>query len=83
MIRKSLLNGLMEFLEDNKHEELPQKIFEVGDVSYIESNTETGTIILKKIACAVTHSNANFTEIKSITDSFVSNIGLKMKLEPS
>ncbi len=83
MIRKSLLNGLMEFLEDNKHEELPQKIFEVGDVSYIDPNTETGTIILKKIACAVTHSNANFTEIKSITDSFVSNIGLKMKLEPS
>ncbi len=29
----------------------------------------------------VTHSNANFTEIKSITDSFVSNIGLKMKIE--
>ena len=83
MIRKSLLNGLMEFLEDNKHEELPQKIFEVGDVAYIDSNTETGTIILKKIACAVTHSNANFTEIKSITDSFVSNIGLKMKLKSS
>ncbi len=83
MIRKSLLNGLMEFLEDNKHEELPQKIFEVGDVAYIDSNTETGTVILKKIACTVTHSNANFTEIKSITDSFVSNIGLKMKLEPS
>lgn len=83
MIRKSLLNGLMEFLEDNKHEELPQKIFEVGDVAYIDSNTETGTVIKKKIACTVTHSNANFTEIKSITDSFVSNIGLKMKLESS
>ena len=82
MIRKSLINGLMEFLEDNKHEELPQKIFEVGDVAYIDPETETGTRIVKKIACAVTHSNANFTEIKSITDSFVSNIGLKMKLEP-
>ena len=82
MIRKSLMNGLMEFLEDNKHEELPQKIFEVGDVAYIDSDTETGTKIIKKIACAVTHSNANFTEIKSITDSFVLNIGLKMILEP-
>ena len=82
MIRKSLMNGLMEFLEDNKHEELPQKIFEVGDVAHIDPETETGTKIVKKIACAVTHSNANFTEIKSITDSFVSNIGLKMKVEP-
>ncbi len=81
MIRKSLMNGLMEFLEDNKHEELPQKIFEVGDVAYLDLKTETGTKIVKKIAAAVTHSNANFTEIKSITYSFISNIGLKMKLE--
>ena len=44
-------------------------------------DSETGTRIIKKIACLVTHSNANFTEIKSITDSFVSNIGLKMKIE--
>lgn len=81
MIRKSLVNGLMEFLEDNKHEELPQKIFEVGDVAYIDNDAETGTKIVKKIACAVTHSTANFTEIKSITDSFISNIGLKMEIE--
>lgn len=83
MIRKSLMNGLMEFLEDNKHEELPQKIFEVGDVAYLAEKTETGTKIIKKVACAVTHSTANFTEIKSITDSFISNLGLKMEIEPS
>ena len=81
MIRKSLMNGLMEFLEDNKHEELPQKIFEVGDVAYLDLGTETSTKIVKKLAAAVTHSNANFTEIKSITNSFISNIGLKIKLE--
>jgi phenylalanyl-tRNA synthetase beta chain len=82
MIRKSLLNGLMEFLEDNKHEELPQKIFEVGDVAYIDKDAETGTKIIKKIACVVTHSTANFTEIKSITDAFILNLGLKMEIEP-
>jgi phenylalanyl-tRNA synthetase beta chain len=81
MIRKSLMNGLMEFLEDNKHEELPQKIFEVGDVSYIDTSTETGTRIIKKIAAAATYSTANFTDIKSITDSFVSNLGLNMEIE--
>ena len=82
MIRKSLINGLMEFLEDNKHEELPQKIFEVGDVAYIDADAETGTKIVKKIASAVTHSTANFTEIKSITDAFILNLGLKMEIEP-
>jgi phenylalanyl-tRNA synthetase beta chain len=81
MIRKSLLNGLMEFLEDNKHEELPQKIFEVGDVVYLDEDTETYTKVVKKLAGATIHSNANFTEIKSITAALVENLGLKMEIE--
>ncbi|MEW6011750.1 MAG: phenylalanine--tRNA ligase subunit beta [Methanobacterium sp.] len=81
MIRKSLLNGLMEFLEDNKHEELPQKIFEVGDVVYIDKTTETCTKTVKKIAGAITHSTANFTEIKSTVAAVMDNLGYEMKLE--
>ncbi|MDD3985862.1 MAG: phenylalanine--tRNA ligase subunit beta, partial [Methanobacterium sp.] len=72
---------LMEFLKDNTHEELPQRIFEVGNVAYIDNKSETGTRIVKKLVCVITHSNANFTEIKSITDSFISNIGLEMNIE--
>lgn len=81
MLRKNLLQGLMEFLEDNKHEELPQKIFEVGNVVYLDNNCETCTRDVKKIAGAVTHSTANFTEIKSIVDSIFVNLGLKMEIE--
>lgn len=78
MIRKSLLNGLMEFLEDNKHEELPQKIFEVGEVVYLDKNAETHTRSVRKLAALITHSAANFTEIKSVTASLICNLGLKM-----
>ncbi len=81
MLRKNLLQGLMEFLEDNKHEELPQKIFEVGNVVYLDKNCETCTQDVKKIAGAVTHSSANFTEIKSIVDAIFVNLGLKMEIE--
>ncbi|MBM4240263.1 MAG: phenylalanine--tRNA ligase subunit beta [Euryarchaeota archaeon] len=81
MIRKSLLNGLMEFLEDNKHEELPQKIFEIGEVVFIDESAETSVKTVKKLAGAVTHSTANFTEIKSIVDSLVLNLGLGMEIE--
>jgi phenylalanyl-tRNA synthetase beta chain len=81
MLRKNLLQGLMEFLEDNKHEELPQKIFEVGNVVYLDNSCETCTRDVKKIAGAVTHSTANFTEIKSIVDSIFVNFGLKMEIE--
>jgi len=82
MIRKSLLNGLLEFLEDNKHEELPQRIFEIGDVIYIDENAETCTKLSKKIAGAITHSHANFTEIKSTVASFLENTGYDLNLEP-
>ncbi len=81
MIRQSLLNGLLEFLEDNKHEELPQKIFEVGETVFLDEEKETRTVGVKKMAAMVTHSQANFTEIKSISDSFISNLGLKMEIE--
>ncbi|WP_414468821.1 phenylalanine--tRNA ligase subunit beta [Methanobacterium sp. ACI-7] len=81
MLRKNLLQGLMEFLEDNKHEELPQKIFEVGKVVYLDKTCETCTTDIKKIAGAITHSTANFTEIKSIVDAIFINLGLKMELE--
>lgn len=81
MIRKSLINGLMEFLEDNKHEELPQKIFEVGEVVYLDQTKETNTRGVRKIAALLTHSTANFTEIKSITAAVMSNLGLKMNVK--
>lgn len=81
MLRKSLLNGLMEFLEDNKHEELPQMIFEVGDAVYLDDSCETCTRDVKKLAGAVTHSAANFTEIKSFVDALFVNLGLKMEIE--
>jgi phenylalanyl-tRNA synthetase beta chain len=82
MIRKSLLNGLMEFLESNTHEELPQKIFEVGETVYLDKSTETHTRGIRKLAALVMHSTSNFTEIKSITASFISNLGLRIEIEP-
>ena len=81
MIRKSLLNGLMEFLEDNTHEELPQKIFEVGEVVYLDKTAETQTRGVSKLAALLTHSTANFTEIKAITSSIISNLGLDMDIK--
>jgi phenylalanyl-tRNA synthetase beta chain len=83
MIRKTLINSLLEFLEDNKHEDLPQKIFEIGDVAYLDPEKETQMYTVKKLAAAMISSNANFTTIKSIVESFVSNMGFEMKLDDS
>lgn len=81
MIRKSLINSLLEFLQDNKHEELPQKIFEVGDVAYIDDNAETKMKTVKKLAAAEISSNANLTTIKSYMESIITNLGFILELE--
>lgn len=83
MIRTSLINSLMEFLEDNKHEDLPQKIFEIGDVLYLDDAKENKTVSSKKLAALVCHSTANFTEIKSIVTSVLSNLGYSMEITDS
>ncbi|MDR2966940.1 MAG: phenylalanine--tRNA ligase subunit beta [Methanobacteriaceae archaeon] len=83
MIRKSLINSLMEFLEDNKHEDLPQKIFEIGDVLYIDKTKETNIKSVKKVAGAISHSTANFTEIKSTVATLLANLGYEMTVESS
>ena len=83
MIRTSLINSLMEFLEDNKHEDLPQKIFEIGDVLYLDDSKENKTISSKKLAAVICHSTANFSEIKSVVTSVLSNLGYSMEIKDS
>ena len=83
MIRTSLINSLMEFLEDNKHEDLPQKIFEIGDVLYLDETKENKTVSSKKLAGLICHSTANFTEIKSVVTSILSNLGYTMEISDS
>lgn len=83
MIRTSLINSLMEFLEDNKHEDLPQKIFEIGDVLYLDDTKENKTVSSKKLAGVICHSHANFTEIKSVVTSILSNLGYTMEISDS
>ncbi len=83
MIRTSLINSLMEFLEDNKHEDLPQKIFEIGDVLYLDDTKENKTKSSKKLAALICHSTANFTEIKSVISSVLTNLGYSMEISDS
>ncbi|WP_295115196.1 phenylalanine--tRNA ligase subunit beta [uncultured Methanobrevibacter sp.] len=83
MIRTSLINSLMEFLEDNKHEDLPQKIFEIGDVLYLDDSKENKTRSSKKLAALICHSTANFTEIKSVMTNVLTNLGYTMEISDS
>lgn len=80
-LRSWLLPSLMEFLSNNQSVEFPQKIFEVGKVTLPDDSKETKTRDEEWLCAATAHANANFTEIKSTLDAFMSNLGVQWQIK--
>ena len=77
IIRNDLLPSLMRNLADNKHQVFPQRMFEVSDVIRINEESQSCTERRIHVAGVSSHSTANFTEIKSILEALLMNLGLK------
>ena len=76
MIRTTILPGLLEILALNRHRELPQKIFEVGEVALYQKNKQ-------KIAAVSIHHAANFTEMSEVVDAFLRELTIDYDLKES
>jgi phenylalanyl-tRNA synthetase beta chain len=76
IVRTHILPSLLEVLSLNKHHTLPQKIFEVGDVVVNSKNR-------LKTAGVITHSKANFAEIRSVVQALMMELGLEWEAEES
>ena len=74
--REWLLPSLMKNLSENKHESYPQRLFEVSDVIKVDLRTETKSRRRLHLAAVSAHANANYTEIRSILDALLANLGL-------
>jgi len=77
IIRNDLLPSLMRNLADNRHQVFPQRMFEVSDVIILDDASETYTERRIHAAAVSSHPTANFTEIKSILEALLMNLGLK------
>jgi len=62
MVRTTVLPNLMEILSMNQHRELPQRIFDVGDVVIDRKNG-------LHLAAVSIHPLANFTEIRELVEA--------------
>jgi len=70
MVRTTILPNLMEILSLNQHRELPQRIFEVGDVV-------VNGITTQHLAAVSIHPASNFTEIRGVVDAVMRERGLE------
>lgn len=77
IIRKDLLPSLIKNLAVSKHHVFPQKMFEVADVITLDRNSETYTKRRVHVSAVSSHPTANFTEIRSILESLLTNLGLQ------
>jgi phenylalanyl-tRNA synthetase beta chain len=78
IIRNDLLPSLMKNLAVSKHHIFPQQMFEVSDVIKLNEESETYTERRIHLAAVSSHPTANFTEIKSILESLLMNLGWKL-----
>jgi phenylalanyl-tRNA synthetase beta chain len=76
MLRTTVLPNLLEILALNQHRELPQKIFEFGEVV---SNETTG----QHVAAVSIHPQANFTEIYEVVDALMREMMLPYEVKES
>jgi len=74
-LRTSLMPSLLAVLRKSKHRELPQRIFEVGDV-LLDAKRH------KHICALSIHSKASFTEIKSVLEGFMRDVSAPFDLLP-
>ncbi len=75
LLRTSLLPSLMTILRKNRHRELPQRVFEIGDVVRGAKNR-------RLLAALSIHARAGFTEAKSAVQSVLQGIGLSCEVAP-
>jgi len=75
-LRVSLVPSILAVMRRNKHRDLPQRLFEVGDVM-------VGCKRAKHIAAAAITSRASFTEVKSLVEGIMRDLSVRYEIAPS
>ena len=83
ILRTWLLPSLMKTLSKNVKTLYPQRIFEIGDTIHPDDARPEKAVRKIKLAAVSSHSNASYSEIKSIVEELLKNLMIvDWKLEP-
>lgn len=75
-LRRHLMPSLLRILKRNKHRDLPQRIFEAGDVLVSGKRCH-------HLAGLSIHAKASFTELKSVVESLLREMDVPYSIRPS
>lgn len=75
-LRTSLLPGLLRIFQHNRHQPLPQRIFEVGDVSETDAKGETLTCEKRRLAFGIIGPKVGFTDARAHCEAILREFSL-------
>jgi phenylalanyl-tRNA synthetase beta chain len=82
MIRTSLIPGLLDTLSVNTSHELPQRIFEVGNVTLLDPEGETGAREHLRAAAGAIGPRVDYAAIRSSCEALLRELGWALQAEP-
>jgi phenylalanyl-tRNA synthetase beta chain len=82
VLRCSLIPGLLGSLASNVGRELPQRIYEIGDVTLLDDGAETGTAERRFAAAAILGPKVGFADMRSVAAALLREYGRDLIAQP-
>ena len=82
-LRPSLLIPALRILSENKDNEYPQELFEIGTVFSLDKKDKTETRITEEENLSIILAPSNFTKMKQVLSYLTNSLGLRYNLEES
>ncbi|MCK4765860.1 MAG: phenylalanine--tRNA ligase subunit beta [Candidatus Aminicenantes bacterium] len=82
VLRHHLNAGIMETLEKNRKKPVPQEIFEIGTVTLLNPETETGVNEYRHLAFGIIGPEAGYAEGRAVLDSVLRELGWEAEYRP-
>jgi len=82
-LRSHLMTGIMETLEKNRKKVVPQRVFEIGPVTLLNPQTETGVNEYRHLAFGIIGPEAGYADVRAVLDSILRELGLNGRYRPA
>ena len=80
MVMHDVLPNLLSLLAINKHNPLPQQIFELSEVSRLREDSETGARDIMRLAALRTDSSVGFSHMRAVLQALFRSLNMDFSL---
>ncbi len=82
LVRTTLLPGILDTMAINANHPLPQSVFEVGNVTLLDPEAETGAVEHRRVAAGIIGPRADYAAIRSACQALLREMGWALEGDP-